>query len=405
MRAPVQSVGLAAFTGVAERRGEPSAWDPSIPLETEFAVHVNALSVDSLFALYERTRFLYPAKAARLTPHLDVVRENWRRLLQAGDSLLYVLTAGTDEDGLASVAVWRTTHDSWVWQHLVCEGNPLGSRSVMLGGLVRCVRQSIGESQQNWFRPENRFPARVFGTMVESLGDSLSSVERHLYFAVPRLDGRLHALAACAAHQSRGVHVVPYDASHHEALCALAALARGRVYVTAEALDCDVDLETVGSLYRSVGLRRTRQVWLAYRAGADRPVGAALAYRGPLGLNFSFLESRCDLLLQPGLSEAEAAAVSESLMAAVLPAYADFELDDIPVVADEAAAPSLYALGGQFLRNYCQGIWLKDGQPQLYRHVDRFYTRLMNRVERRPSTGPGRPERRVEGRTVHTLAS
>ena len=35
------------------------------------------------------------------------------------------------------------------------------------------------------------------------------------------------------------------------------------------------------------------------------------------------------------------------------------------------------------LRHYCQGIWLKDGQPSLYRHVDRFYTRLVNRAERR----------------------
>jgi hypothetical protein len=391
MSVPRQAVGLVAHATVAERRLEPSASDLSTALESDFRIQVNALGVDDLFALYERAGFLYPAKAARLTPHLDVVRDNWRRLLQAGDSLLYVLTAGNDADGYASVAVWRTTGDGWLWQHLVCEGNPLRSRAVMLGGLVRCVREAIGESQQNWFRPENRFPARVFGTMGESLGDSLSSVQRHLYFAVPRLDGRLHAVAACAVHRSRGVQIVPYDASQHEALCALATLARGRVYVTAEALDRDVDLQAVDRLYRSVGLRRTRQVWLAYQGGLDQPVGAALAYRGPLGLNFSFLENRCDLLLHPELSPADAAAVSESLVAATLPAYADFELEDIPLVADEAAAPSLQALGGEFLRNYCQGIWLKDGQPQLYGHVDRFYTRLRNRVERRS--------------TVQTLAS
>jgi hypothetical protein len=391
MSAKRQSIGLVGYAKVTERRIEPSASDLATALESDFRVQVNALGVDDLFALYERAGFLYPAKAARLTPHLAVVRDNWRRLLQAGDSLLYVLTAGNDDDGYASVAVWRTTRDSWVWQHLVCEGSPLRSRAVMLGGLVRCVRQAIGDSQQNWFRPENRFPARVFGTMPESLGDSLSSVQRHLYFAVPRVDGRLHTIAACAGHPSRTVQIVPYDASRHEVLCALAALARGRVYVTAEALDCDVDLQVVDCLYRSVGLRRTRQVWLAYRRGSDQPVGAVLAYRGPLGLNFSFLENRCDLLLHPELSQTDAAAVSESLMAAALPAYADFELDDIPVVADAAAAPSLYALGGLFLRNYCQGIWLKDGQPQLYRHVDRFYTRLRNRVERRNA--------------VHTLAS
>ena len=58
-------------------------------------------------------------------------------------------------------------------------------------------------------------------------------------------------------------------------------------------------------------------------------------------------------------------------------AYADFELDEVSVVADKAAAPRSSALGGQFLRNYCQGIWLKDGQPQLYRHIDRFYSRLL----------------------------
>jgi hypothetical protein len=382
MSAPSRQSIVLAYTEAAERRSEPST-PLSIELETDYGIQVNALGVDELFSLYERTRFLYPAKAARLTPHLDIVRDNWRRLLQAGDSLLYVLTTGNDEEGYASVAVWRATRDSWVWQHLVCEENPLRSRAVMLGGLVRCMRGAIGESQQNWFRPENRFPARVFGSMVESLGSSLASVRRHLYLAVPRLDGRLHAIAACAAHRSRTVQIVPCDASRHEALCALAALARGGVYVTAEALDRDVDLQAVDCLYRSVGLRRTRQVWLAYRRGSEQPAGAVLAYRGPLGLNFSFLENRCDLLLHPGLSAADAAVVGESLMAAALPAYADFELDDIPVVADEAAAPALYALGGQFLRNYCQGIWLKDGQPQLYRHVDRFYTRLMNRVERR----------------------
>ena len=64
-------------------------------------------------------------------------------------------------------------------------------------------------------------------------------------------------------------------------------------------------------------------------------------------------------------------------------AYSDFELDQMPVVADPAAAPALSAMGGRFLRRYCQGIWLRDGQPALYRHVDRFYTRLLDRAERR----------------------
>ena len=42
----------------------------------------------------------------------------------------------------------------------------------------------------------------------------------------------------------------------------------------------------------------------------------------------------------------------------------------------------LLELGAEFLRHYCQGIWLKDGHPRFYRHVDGFYTRLLARMEK-----------------------
>src|SRR3979490_1264943 len=78
-----------------------------------YGVQVNALSVNDIFALYERTGFLYPDKAARLLPHLEQVKDNWRRMLKAGDSLLYVLTAGDQKHGRASIAVWRTARNGW----------------------------------------------------------------------------------------------------------------------------------------------------------------------------------------------------------------------------------------------------------------------------------------------------
>jgi hypothetical protein len=342
--------------------------------DIEREAQVNALSVDQLFALYERTGFLYHAKAARLIPHLSLVRENWSRLLSAGGSLLYLLSAGDEREGLASIAVWRTTRDSWVWQHLVCESNPLRSRDVMLGGLARCMRLGLGESQQNWFRPENRFPARIFGSMVQTLGASLSSVRRQMYFAVPRRQLRVAPV--------QSVRVVPYTASLQPALCAVAAHVRGELYVTAEELDRDVELQSVDCLYRTVGLRRTRHAWLACRAGSGQVIGAALAYLGPLGLNFSFLENRCDLLVGAELSPREAADVTTALLDAAAAIYAESPLDEIPVVADEVSAPALIVCGGQLLRQYCQGIWLKDAQPALYRHVDGFYTRLLRRDSR-----------------------
>ncbi len=345
-------------------------------LDKHYGVKVNALNVDELFDLYRRTGFLYPAKAARLLPYMDVVRENWRRLLQAGDSLLYVLTAGGDQKGSASIAVWRTTGRGWISQHLVSEGNPLASRAVMLAGSAGAILRGLDESHQNWFRPENRFPSRVFGSMVHTIGESFASVRRHMYFGLPRNR---------SFESAKSVQVVPYDGTHHSALCGLASLVRGNIYVTAEELKHDVGLNYVNDLYSGVGLRRTRHVWLAYQDFKEEPVGAAMAYRGPLGVNFSYIENRCDLLLHPTVPEGDVPSVVASLLNAAAAAYADFELDEISVIADEIAAPALLGLGAEFLRNYCQGIWLQHGQREFYSHVDRFYSRLLQRSEKHSS--------------------
>ena len=342
-------------------------------VHTSYGVEVNALSINQLFALYERTGFLYPGKAARLTPHLGQVRENWRRMLRGGESLLYVVSAGNEQIGRASIAVWRTTHHGWMSQHLVSENNPLGSRAVMLAGTAASILRGVDESYQNWFRPENRFPSRVFGSMVQTIGTSLSSVQQHMYFALSR-KLRLRSVS--------GIRAVAYDASHKEALCELARASRGEIYLAAEELASDVELKAVDELYRSVGLRRTRRVWLVYPEGKNEPVGAAIAYRGPLGVNFSFLENRCDLLLHPELAESEASDVVTSLLKSSFAAYEDFELDTIPVIADPVASVILIQLGAEYLRDYCQGIWLKEGNVRFYRHIDGFYSRLLARSEK-----------------------
>jgi hypothetical protein len=165
----------------------------------------------------------------------------------------------------------------------------------------------------------------------------------------------------------------------------IASASRGGIYIAGEGLLEDVELHSVDDMYRSVGLRRTRSVWLAYQGTRAEPVGAAIAYRGPLGINFSYLENRCDLLLHPTLPAVEVPDVVASLLSALPPAYEDFELDEIPLIADEMAAEALLKFGAEFLRHYCQGIWLKAGHQGFYQHVDGFYTRLLARATRQNS--------------------
>ena len=101
-----------------------------------------------------------------------------------------------------------------------------------------------------------------------------------------------------------------------------------------------------------------------------------------MGINFSYLENRCDLLLHPTLPASDVPDVIASLLSASISAYHDFELDEIPLIADEMANDVLVKLGVEFLRHYCQGIWLKAGHQGFYQHVDGFYSRLLARVEK-----------------------
>jgi len=207
-------------------------------LYATYGVEVNALSVEEIFALYERTGFLYPGKAARLRPHLGIVLKNWRKMLKAGESLLYILTAGDETRGMASIAVWRTAPHGWMSQHLVSDNNPFASRAVMLAAAAGKILRGTDDAQ-NWFRPENRFPARVFGSMVYTIGEALCSVQRHSYFALPR------GLKLSATGKIRAV---PYEPSQKQALSAIASATRGSVYIAGEDLLGDTELKSVDEM-------------------------------------------------------------------------------------------------------------------------------------------------------------
>jgi hypothetical protein len=342
-------------------------------LHAAYGVEVNTISVDELFDLYERTGFLYPEKAVRLLPYLDTVKENWARMLRAGESLLYVLTAGDKTHGRAALAVWRSTHQGWTYQHLVSENNPYASRSVMLAAEAASILKGSDESAQNWFRPENRFPARVFGSMADAIGGSLSSVQTQAYCSLPR--------QMIPASQT-DIRVVAYEPAHRLDLCSLAAKTKGSIYVAAEELSGDVPFKALDLLYRQVGLRRSRHVWLAYGKNSEEPIGAAIVYRGPLGLNFSFIENRCDLLLAPSFSESLKQNAAAALLNQALTAYENFEIEQIPLIVPESEVPLALKLGAQFIRHYRQCIWLKGGYARSYRHVDGFYSRVLKRAKR-----------------------
>lgn len=149
------------------------------------------------------------------------------------------------------------------------------------------------------------------------------------------------------------------------------------MYAAAEGFAHDLHLDVLDHQYQRLGLRRYRRVWLARVKGFSTPVGAVVAYRGPLGFNFSFLENRCDLLIRPGLAPDDEQAVMLHLLHAASSVYDDFQPGYIPVVVDDARASSLMEHGARQIRTYAQSIWLRSGFRAWYDHVESLYARVL----------------------------
>jgi hypothetical protein len=332
----------------------------------ELGCSVNSVDPADLLRGYERTRFLYPAKRERVAAFLPEILDNWRRGMAGGDSVLGVVTHGEPDSAWASLSGWRTVYKGWHHQHVVSTGGRGGSRAVVLSEQAMKIRHRACDSIQAWFQPSNRYSRAMFGPIAAVAGPDRSAVTDFQYLAVPLR----------APSEAPGVTVVPCVDGAGSGLLDLAVRARGRVYATAEELDQeDLLLDRLDDVYRAVGLRRYRRIWLAMMDGHDAPVGAAIAYRGPLGFNLSFLENRCEVLLDPALTGDRAGSVARALVGMAAPAYADFRPGWMPLVVDAFLAPRRLGEGVRPLRRYAQAVWLRAGFLAAYRHMERRYQR------------------------------
>ena len=330
------------------------------------------MSADDLFQHYLDVGFLYRDKLQRIEPFIEEILDNWHRAAASPDNLLRVVSyTGARARSWASLATWRHTETAWCVQHLVSRGDPLASRAVMLAEQEAAMQDPCHLSNQSWFRPNNRMPQRVFGSIIVRLGPELARSNLITVFEVPR-----RAFAP-----SRSVSVQELSVANQHELTALATSARGVVYAAGEGFGApDFGLAELDRQYRRVGLFRYRRAWLAYDRG--EPVAALVAHRGPLGLNYSFIENRADLLVASRCPATTLIKATTALVSAASECYADFRPGYLPLFVDELSAPTLSSAGFQPIRTYCQTLWLRAGYGEYNAHLETTFAKVVARAER-----------------------
>lgn len=342
-------------------------------LNASFDFRMNEVSFDELISHYERVGFLYPAKKKTIQNIMPLIAENWKKAFKAKDQLLWIASSHRkDSKKMSTISLWRSTLNGWVAQHLTSNAGPLYVKNILIGTQLHAIQNKY-HAGQNWFQPKNQYANKVFGGIESSIGSQYAKVSSYNYYHVP---SKIYQT------DSSDIHIVQCkNNDYQKTLHQFIKDTMGSVYVETEEWDQnDIELSQVNDLYHHYGLFRYRCIWLAFRKLADDyPVAAIIAYRGPLGFNFSLIENRMELIFKAHEQNMNYTEIASQLIRIALPAYKNnYPLNSIPLVVRTDNKTSLKLPELKFIRVYNKSSWLNKGFEPWCNHVAGFFSIIEN---------------------------
>lgn len=360
--------------------------DPALFFETRFVtphlklMPANSLSFEELYSHYFEVGFLYPEKLKKLSPHIELIRENWEKGWAGGRGVLWTLVYREERfNKMGTLSAWRTTAQGWQSQHLTSDQHAAGVLCLLLSAQDEGVYLDY-DCAQNWYSPTNSFAMKIYGRMDRVLGEDKASSHLLNYIMIDPTPLRSVSLDFSVIRcKKKDIANVKF----------IAEQCRGSAYCMAEELNnCDFELSRLDSMYQKLGLRRKRFVWIAQDKATGSPKGMVVAHRGPFGFNFSFLENRCDIMVCPELNLTQRKEICRILLAKAARAYFDqrafpeYPIHHLVVLADNTCVGPLSDLGGVKTRQYYQGIWLNKGFKMWKRYMMRVFSPVIKRYEK-----------------------
>ena len=243
------------------------------------------VSFEEIWSLFLDSGFLYPEKVARLQPVMPEIQQTVRALLDANGHLLATVVLRNEDVPEAHISLLRWYEQTWIVQHLAAL--PLSARGLDASARVNLALTYYGQLRPDiqwgkvFFRPNNAWPARVFGGFARQLTDPRTSDLRVFHYLSAPLGPALpEAPAGIRVRNANADDLIRIEDWFTE---------RGRtVELMANDLQASrANLASVSRLFNTAGLHRRRESIVAERDGHIK--GFALLEISSLGLNFSEL--------------------------------------------------------------------------------------------------------------------
>lgn len=245
----------------------------------------NGVSFEDIWKLLLDSGFLYPEKIARLEPVLTDIQQTVRKLLQANGNLMATAVMRNEKTLEAHMSILRWCEQTWIVQHLAAL--PMSARRLCASAQLTMGFTQYGQLRPDivwnkmYFRPNNLWPARVFGGYAKRVSDPTTSDLRTFHYLVAPTAGDSPKLHTGIETRTGG--------QEDKAMIEDWFTSRGRIVeVQANQLQASCNgLEKLSREYEQAGLLRRRESIIAQRNG--HVTGFALLEIASLGMNFSEL--------------------------------------------------------------------------------------------------------------------
>lgn len=262
------------------------------------------VEMEELWRFFFDSGFLYPSKYQSLQTHKDEFCRTYRKLYQDCPSIARHFFFRDKGRIFGHMSMLRFYPDSWLIQHHAASRDGYGAAGVGVldeaGRFTNDFHLHPGARMDYlmcYYRPENRFPARVFGNVAKDIADPKgSSVDTFAYFRLPAPASAPALAPALAGDAPGGFQLFPARPEDLRELRRWYEARSGGLTLDSLALTRQdgSDAELSGE-YRRQGFKRDRQVYSLRCGGALAAVIQVTV--SDLGLNLSNLTSCMHVLV------------------------------------------------------------------------------------------------------------
>jgi hypothetical protein len=306
----------------------------------------NSQQFNNLWNLYSKCGFLYPEKENILKAHISDIELVWNIILKNDNELFKVFLYGS-ENTIGTGCLWKNTTNGWFVQHGIAN-NIKGLLIIYAHEVKFLIEQENAKSAQIWVQPRNKLVNKICQYATKSIDNKYYFMDTLAYLTWKPTRTNTRNLLQCER----------YKQEHKNTFQQFIIRTKGVVFLMGEELDdFDMELCQLNDDYQKFGFYRKRYIWLIF--DDNNLIAVLLIYLGAIGLNFSFLENRCEIIVS---CEANSFQREQIVVISlnIIQQECNSNLLEIPIITDTETAKNLTKHCVKFRRQYMRYVWLKE---------------------------------------------